>query len=233
MKAPEFRIAPNDPTLAHAAAYGQIKRLRVETEKLHERLQELEGKTQVTRGAAMIRKHFGKLILMESITRLKGSRPKARWLALDANVEGGGDMVLVIVEADKWGWALRDLMLRLSPHAVARLMQRTTGSSNLERFAQTLRHHILTVLPIMSRTPEDHSVTTASGSGAMIWVPHGEGFRGVTWLSVDSMTDEKMAEMCRNAGATRIAVLISRMTGEQPWSKPAVTAAGTSPTMRP
>jgi hypothetical protein len=206
--APEIRIAANDSTLAHAMAYGQIKKLRDETQKLVDRLQSLQGKTRVRQGAKLLREHFGKLLLIEEAIRLKGSRPRGWWLALDASVDGGSDMVVVLMDVDKDGWQCRDLMLRLSSHAVARLMQRTTGSSCLQRFAEALRVHIFGVLPMAHRATQAQRITTYGGTGAMVWLPYEGGLRATTWLAVESMADESLARLCRKQGMTHLGVRV-------------------------
>lgn len=213
---PEFRIAANDPTLAHVMANGQIKRLRDETQKLVERLQSLQGKTSVRDGAQMLKKHFGKLLLIEDVVRLSGSRPKGRWLALDANVDGGSDMVVVLVGIDRHGWTCRDTLLRLSSHAVARLMQRTTGSSSLDRFAEVLHHHIVSVLPVSASILSGHRITSVSRSGAMIWLPYEGGLRGTTWLAADSMSDEKLAQRCREQEPNQLMLRLDKDNNTPP-----------------
>jgi hypothetical protein len=113
-------------------------------------------------------------------------------------------MVAVIVEVDSKGWCLRDLMVRLAPHMVARLMQRTTKNSSLQRFAEVLRYHILAVLPMVHHVPEEHSLTSVSGSGAVVWVPYHGGMRGVTWLGIESIRDPELAKLCQKAGDTKL-----------------------------
>lgn len=223
----DFSISPNDPKLAHAAAYGQIKQLRGDTKKLFDKIQALEGKTADRDGAKMLQAHFGKLIVTADVIRLKGSRPKAWWLVLDANVDGGSDMVAILVELDKHGWDVRDLRVRLTSHAVARVMQRTTKTSSLQRGGEVLRYHILAVLPAMQDLPEGHAVTTVSGSGALIWMPHDDGVRGATWLGIESIRDASLAKMCRDAGDSRMGVRLTKLNGEA-WNKFAETVDGTS-----
>jgi hypothetical protein len=230
VKLPEFNIAANDATLAHAAAYGRIKELRGSTKRLFDRVHALKGKTAVRDGARMVEDHFGKLVLFRDIDRLRGSRPSARWMVLDANVDGGSDMVAVLIAVDAYGWCVRDLAIRLASHTVARLMQRTTKHSSLQRFAVVLRHHLLAVLPQTLSLPEGFTLTTVSGAGALVWVPHADGVRGVTWLGADTIVDPTIAEMCREAGDTKIGVRVKKMTGELLWTKKAAESAdGTMP----
>jgi hypothetical protein len=229
-KLPEFSISSNDATLAHAAAYGRIKELRGSTKRLFDRVHALKGKTAVRDGARIIEAHFGKLVLFRDIDRLRGSRPSARWMVLDASVDGGSDMVAVLVSVDPYGWLVRNLALRLASHTVARLMQRTTKHSSLQRFAVVLRHHLLAVLPQTLRLPEGHTLTTVSGAGALIWVPHAEGVRGVTWLGVETIVDPVIAGMCVEAGDTKIGIHVEKMSGAAIWTrKSAAPAGGTSP----
>lgn len=231
MKPRDFTIAANDATLAHAAAYGHIKQLRGDTEKIFNKIQSLDGKTAVRDGAKMLESHFGKLVIFTDIDRLKGSRPRGRWLALDANVDGGSDMVAVLISVDSYGWSIRDLCIRLASHTVARLMQRTTRNSSLQRFAEVLRHHILAVVPKARDLPEGHTMTTATNAGALIWVPHDDGIRGVTWLGADTIVDRYIAKLCKDAADTRIAVHIEKMNGDAIWTrKSAENADGTTPT---
>jgi hypothetical protein len=228
VKLPEFSIAANDPTLAHAIAYGRIKQLRGDTGKLFDQLQTMKGKTKVRDGAKMVETHFGKLILFSDVTRLKGSRPKARWLTLDANVDGGSDMVAVLVEVSSHGWDFLDLNVRLTSHLVARLMQRTTKHSSLQRSAEVLRFHIIAAMPL-SKNLEGRSLTTANGSGALIWVPHEGGIRGMTWIGAETITDPRLAKICRDAGDSRVALHI-KANGEPTWKeRSAEVASGTMP----
>jgi hypothetical protein len=230
MKPPEFSIAANDSTLAHAAAFGRIKELRGATKRLFATVHALDGKTSVRDGARMVEAHFGKLLIFRDVDRLSGSRPRARWMALDANVDGGSDMVAILISVDSYGWSVRDLRLRLAAHTVARLMQRTTKHSSLQRFGEVLRHHILAVLPKATELPADHTLTTTSGAGALIWVPHEEGVRGVTWLGADTIVDSYIAGMCRTAADTKIGVHIEKMNGDAIWSrKLAADVDGTTP----
>jgi hypothetical protein len=219
MKLPDVRIAPNDPTLAHAAAYGRIKELRGNTKLLFDHIRALKGKTSIREGVALMKAHFGKLILVEGVIRLKGSRPKARWLVLDANIDGGSDMVAMIVEINAQGWAIHDLTVRLTSHAVARLMQRTTKSSSMQRFAETLRYHILAALPLAYELAEGQTLTTMNGSGALIWVPYENGARAMTWLGVESISDPVVAARCRAAGDTKVALHLTNANGEPAWTK--------------
>jgi len=219
MKSPEFTIAANDATLAHAAAYGRIKQLRGDTKRLFERIVALDGKTSVRDGAHMVEEHFGKLVIFRDIDRLRGSRPRARWMALDATVDGGSDMVAILIGVDSYGWLVRDLSIRLAPHTVARLMQRTTKHSSLQRGADVLRHHILAVIPKATELPEGHTMTTATGAGALIWVPHKEGVRGVTWLGADTIVDRYIAKLCSEAADTRIAVHIEKTNEGAIWTR--------------
>jgi hypothetical protein len=230
VKPPEFTIASNDATLAHAAAFGRIKQLRGDTKKLFDKIQSLDGKTSVRDGARMVEAHFGKLLVFRDIDRLRGSRPRARWMALDANVDGGSDMVAILISVDSYGWSVRDLCIRLASHTVARLMQRTTRNSSLQRFGEVLRYHILAVVPKACDVPEGHTLTTTSGAGALIWVPHKDGVRGVTWLGADTIVDRHIASMCREAADEKIGVHLEKVNGEAIWTrKSAEPAGGTMP----
>jgi hypothetical protein len=233
MKPTDFKIASNDATLAHAAAYGQIKQLRGDTKLLFNRVHALDGKTSVREGARLVEAHFGKLVVFRDIDRLKGSRPRARWMALDANVDGGSDMVAILVSVDSYGWSVRDLSIRLAAHTVARLMQRTTRHSSLQLFGAVLRDHILAVLPKAADLDDGHTLTTATGAGALIWVPHNDGVRGVrgvTWLGADIIVDRHIASLCSEAGDTKIAVHVEKMNGDAIWTrKSAEDADGTLP----
>jgi hypothetical protein len=234
MKPPEFTISANDSTLAHAAAFGRIKQLRGDTKRLFDKVHDLDGKTSVRDGAKLVEAHFGKLIVFTDIDRLRGSRPRARWMALDANVDGGSDMVAILISVDSHGWSVRDLSIRLAAHTVARLMQRTTKHSSLQRFGAVLRDHILAVLPKASELEDGYTLTTATGAGALIWIPHDDGVRGVrgvTWLGAETIVDPYIATMCHTAADTKIGIHIEKMNGDAIWTrKSAETVDGTMPT---
>jgi hypothetical protein len=84
------------------------------------------------------------------------------------------------------------------------------------------------------RLAEGYTMTTVSGAGALIWVPHGDGVRGVTWLGVETIVDPVIAGMCVEAGNTKLGIHVEKMNGDAIWTrKSAAPAGGTMPTPPP
>jgi len=204
-----LRIARNDPALAHAAARGEVRNLRAGTALLIKRLERMTPK----QGAVAVAVHFGPLVLLEQVTRVIGSRPKGRWLVLDAALDGH-DLVLLRIEMDKYGWSVTEGHMRLSSHCVARLAQRTLGTADIRAAASVLRLHCAAALINGRDVIDGGTLFTCTADGALIWRRQAPDLYAATWLAADSMADPTLSALCQRSGIG-IAARVNNQQGQQ------------------
>jgi hypothetical protein len=202
-----LRIAANDPGLAHALTRHAVVR---GGERRCDRLLASVGRgtASVAGLSRVLRRTYGPLLAWEHIARLDGTRAKGEWVILTE--DGGGGFVPVHVKASRAGLATHELALHFTPHAVARLAQRTIGAADMQRIGPVLVRHLLLVLDFI----EKHklwpaSFHTATPEGVFLWKhsEHSELVAG-TWLGAAGAADPQVRADCATTDERRGALRV-------------------------
>ena len=165
-----LRIAGNDPTLAHAASRAGIVALADRSAALYERLY----RKSVKEIARILRQHYGALLLIEEIGRAGGSRAHATWIVLDGG-PAGEDLVPSAHHASicrGYGeLTVSNFSLRLTAHAVARILQRTLHHAEIRSAGPMLLHHVAQASALIEGDTlrRGDRVHTASPEGVLLW----------------------------------------------------------------
>jgi hypothetical protein len=197
MKKKTIRIGRNDPALAHALASAELNTITEETEKWIDELFESNSVKQFLRAS---RQSFKNKIIEQSQSNTRGSRAQIRIVAVDANQDK--DFTLGIFRFDarmprarRVSFEIPRLVVR--HHAIARVMQRTTGQNKIEAVVCLLNPHLLAGYQWL-KTPQDFKIKNKEiqfigNGGALIGNIHeidGElGLEFATWVDSENASD--------------------------------------------
>jgi len=199
-----IRIAGNDPTLAHAIAKREVATLDRSSARLFERLVKMSGK----QAHAAIHKHYGDLLLHESIKRLNGSRQHATWWVLDAD-EDTDDLVVAMIllrmEGDYRTWDAQRMGVSMSHHCVARVLQRTVGHDSVRAAGEMLAKHVTVAgNGLVTDMKVGDRYVTASKEGVLLWGAQPGAtapcvIRAHTWIARHTAVDPALISLCAAA----------------------------------
>jgi len=121
---------------------------------------------------------------------------------LDADRDGAGLVPLRVALRYSRGYGtlnVDEYKLRLTPHAVARILQRTLHLVNIRAAGPVLLHHLAQASELIEggTLRVGDTARTASPQGALLWearrIAGKQILRGQTWVSVDLADDELRA----------------------------------------
>jgi hypothetical protein len=190
-----IHIGRNDATLAHAlaksVAAGQLARDMVQLQdkaETHFNKRTMKGAFRVLRGI------FRDRVIHEVIVREKGSRACGHLFILQP--VSSGAMVLFLLSWVKGRVRQHDTPVVVSHHALARMMQRTVGESDLAACCERIKPYVLTgAAASISTGPEDTTgmqLTVAGNGGALIFRREGDMVVAATWMDSEMMADPKL-----------------------------------------
>jgi hypothetical protein len=196
-----MRVAQNDPSLAHAVARAGIAALADRSTELYAKL---DRKT-IKESARILHRHFGELVLVEEITRATGSRASASWVVLDASENGDDLQPLRVALAYRNGFGSLNVSaypLLISSHCAARILQRTTNTSDLKTSGPMLLHHLAQAHQLVEAggLTTTSVAQTSSPLGLILWSPR-RGAGGAllliarTWISA-AMASGRQVDAC-------------------------------------
>ncbi len=201
------------------------------------------GVLTVSEVSKLLRGHFGPLLIYENIARPHGSRARAQWLVLDAELRptpGQDDLVVCKVTLDKTGFRTELAPVRVSQHVVARIFQRTLNHGGLRNVALLSGHVAVAIqLVLEGSLAVGDDVSTATADGALLWralagrKPGTVLLRGMTWVA-DMAADpalKRAIRATRAAGADAVIVRhVSRAGSRYAGREPRTTIARLSRT---
>ncbi len=184
-------------TVHHAASRHGIDSLRAKSDRLPTRLR---GKS-IEQISALLRRHYGDLLLAENIEAPTGNRAARRaasildgvWIALDAVSEAELTPIKIVVQRHGCYTDLRidTFRLRITAHTVARVLQRSLHTADIKVAGPVLAWHVAqaaTLLDGDGLRPGDR-VKTTSPEGELRWEARPDGsklrLRGQTWIGND------------------------------------------------
>jgi hypothetical protein len=186
------RIASNDPALGRAMATRGLDALAAQSWRIRAQLRGLD----VKRAAKMLRRHYGPLLLSEHISGADGG-----WVALDSLDD---ELIPVRIARRQVGargvYSLAEFRLRISRHAVARVLQRTVHDPDVKLVGRVLAHHVAQASARLDDElrPGDQ-VTTTSPDGALVWMADSMPtlvLRARTWLGAETAIDPEIRAAC-------------------------------------
>lgn len=188
-----MKIGRNDSTLAHALAKSAAgEQMNRDIARMRDWGDEHSGKRTLKAAFRTMRAVFGERVLHEVILREKGSRAAGHLFILQPM--GSGDMALFLLSWLKGKVRLHDTPVMVSHHALARMMQRTVGQSNLTECCERLKPYVLAAAAASVRKVAGSYVqlTVAGDGGALIFRRDEKMVVAVTWLDKEMMADPKL-----------------------------------------
>ncbi len=194
-------ISRNDPSLAHAMSTRELTSIAARTERQVEALFECNTPKEFAR---VIQSTFGDSIIDTTITRARGTRASMSILVVDANSDN--DFTLGIFRFNarlpagtRVDFAVPRLVVR--HHAVARAMQRTTGSSNIKLVVQLLSRHLKAALTwiVEQNSGLEREISIIGNGGALIGeirlIDNEVGLDFATWVDGKTAADREIRDL--------------------------------------
>ena len=196
----DFEVAANSVALAHASA-NRIADRRVMKSAAFKmiKLFNAKGFTKLA-DVRNVLKGIEQYILSEKIDRPSGSRNKAAWIVFFTSADTSEDSLLslVFIFLERGKVFSKEVGLHLSPHSLARIMQRGTSSSDLSKILHMIKPHLLTAAHLLFNDELDglESYHIGNCDGKLIFTRLLEGgddygWRAATWLSPQMYTQEE------------------------------------------
>ena len=191
----DFSVSPNDPTLAHGSARHLVDERIMKTGVL--KLVDLSSTKKHINANDVLNalKTMRPYVLVEFITRATGSRNKALWIFLMASPDNV-NMNLVTLLLEKGQLIPRDNHIHISHHAIARVIQRSTSSSDTTKILNMVTHHLVCAAQKVAAGELRPTVDTfhiGNANGKLIFDKYiidgnNYGWLAKTWLSPDMYT---------------------------------------------
>lgn len=204
------RIAPNDPTGAHAVTAGALS---IASQALATIVVQLGG-LGLADGDAFLRRVFGRCVIAYSARRIAGPMAHACWQVLIP--ESVDHAHLIEIEYDKrrrhgWltPWASRSLGVYVTQHALARCCQRTVGVGDLDEIVPAIEQHVMQAQSLLAQQTVrgGDELQTIDAAGVMLWhacstLEEPIALRAGTWLADQTVIDPKLRGLVARAKAT-------------------------------